>query len=149
MLHKAIKILYSYFAFESSPVSRTTWHGRTSRNTGIVWLQNFTFWKNNNTSRKYINFITYLFFDDFCWLATQRDEIEHCKHRQIFAKNPDKIVQKRLRLKHRAWNCLHWFLGRFFNENKPNHNTKSMNVVLDVLMIDPPTDISEDCHQTS
>ena len=27
--------------------------------------------------------------------------------------------------------------------------TKSMNIVLDVLMIDHPTDISKDCHQTS
>ena len=34
-------------------------------------------------------------------------------------------------------------------KNTPNHKTKSMNIVLDVLMIDHPTDISKDCHQTS
>ena len=34
-------------------------------------------------------------------------------------------------------------------KNTPNYKTKSMNIVLDVLMIDHPTDISKDCHQTS
>ena len=37
----------------------------------------------------------------------------------------------------------------FSMKNTPNHKTKSMNIVLDVLMIDHPTDISKDCHQTS
>ena len=48
-----------------------------------------------------------------------------------------------------AWNRLHRLSGRFFNENTPNHKTKSMNIFLDVLMIDHPTDISKDCHQTT
>ena len=37
----------------------------------------------------------------------------------------------------------------FSMKNTPNHKTKSMNIVLDVLMIDHLTDISKDCHQTS
>ena len=37
----------------------------------------------------------------------------------------------------------------FSMKNTPNRKTKSMNIVLDVLMIDRPTDISKDCHQTS
>ena len=48
-----------------------------------------------------------------------------------------------------AGNCLHRLSGRFFNENTLNHKTKSMNMFLDVLMIDHPTDISKDCHQAS
>ena len=89
------------------------------------------------------------FFGDFCSLTTQHEEIEHRKHRQIFVQNPDKIDRKRLSLKPGAWNRLHRFSGRFFNENTPNHKTKSMNTVLDVLMIYHPTSISKDCHQTS
>ena len=55
MLHLAIKSLYSYFSFEArdEPGDTLLAPAKSHReNAGVVRLQNFTFWKNNNT-RKY------------------------------------------------------------------------------------------------